>query len=187
MVLYGFENNCGFGVLFLESLVVESHGSSVQDFLLSVSEDMIVGIHFPLVLSLLLLARCEVTVGLSVHGLGSGVILDLSSYLGVNHVLGILETCGGNTKSNLAILSLVRPVVASGVSLSEGLSLLGGILVLFDVVEFVSKATQVLGLDNVLHVVRHISALAVAVGGREFALIISQSPVFLDFARFINM
>jgi len=87
----------------------------------------------------------------------------------------------------LAILSLVRPVVASGVSLSEGLSLLGGILVLFDVVEFVSKATQVLGLDNVLHVVRHISALAVAVGGREFALIISQSPVFLDFARFINM
>jgi hypothetical protein len=148
---------------------------------------VVVGVHLPLVVPLLLLAWLEIAVRLPIQSLGVGVFLDLGTSLGVNHVLGILESCGGDSEGNLAILSLFRPVVAPRIPLAQRFSLLGGILVLLDVVEFVGQSAEVLGLDHVLHVLGAISALSVAVGGREFRFVVGQSPVLLDFARLVDM
>lgn len=91
MVLNGFFDDHGFGEVFLESLVMESHGRSVQDFLLSVAETVITWVEIPVVVSCLLLPRCVVAVSPFVHLVHLGVVADEGTAHWINHFFGIFK------------------------------------------------------------------------------------------------
>lgn len=112
----------------------------------------------------------------------------------VQKLLCVDAVSGGEPKRNLTILCLLRPVIIALEASTEGLSLDRVVLSLESVVEFVSKATQILGFDHSVNVVRLKLRLSVSVVFREVLFIVhkawvnlnltglhmSEFPVFLD-------
>lgn len=82
-----FNDHCLWEIL-LESLVVESHGSTVQYLLFTVTEAVLFRIKLPLIVPLLLLSRCEVTMSLLVHFMSRLVLTDEGTTHWIDHFFG---------------------------------------------------------------------------------------------------
>lgn len=136
-------------------------GSTVEEALLTETESVRfwfttdLTISVPIIVAASLLARCVVSVSLNVHFLMLGALLE-TAFMGVEHLLGVSTVASRATESWVVtlLLDLVRPLILTLVALSERLTLVGGVLTLTDIVKFVSKASQILSLNNLLHWVR---------------------------------
>ena len=89
VVLHALLHDDGLGELFLLPLGLQSQSSSVQNLLLGIAESVVVRVESPAVVSVLLLARSEVHVSLSVKSLG--VRVDLRSSGWEDHIFGTFE------------------------------------------------------------------------------------------------
>ena len=123
--------------------MLEGLGRAVEDFLFAVAESVILWVNIPVVISLLLLARSEITVRLNIEA------FDFISFLSctiiwVEHLLGVLEAGSGRAECNIAIVGLFWPLVLTQVAFSERLANMRLILPFFNIVEFVREALQVL-------------------------------------------
>jgi len=67
VVLNSLFNDDSFGELLFWSLVMNAHGSSVQDFLFTETEPVIAWVKLPVVIAVLLLSWSKIAVGLFVH------------------------------------------------------------------------------------------------------------------------
>lgn len=151
MILNGFLDDHRFGEVFLEPLIVEGHGCSVQDFLLSIAETVIAWVELPLVVPGLLLSWCVVTVSLFVHLVHLRVLADEGTAHWINHFFGAFKATCGYTEG-MGSLGSHRPIVVPGVAFTEWFTLVRSVLVFLDIVEFVCEAVQVLGFDNLANV-----------------------------------
>lgn len=75
VIFHSLLHDSSFGVLFIDSFAVESHGCSIQNSLLSISKPVSGRVKLPIVLSLLLLAWSKVAMGVSIHGLDGLIIV----------------------------------------------------------------------------------------------------------------
>lgn len=62
-----------------------------------------------------------------------------------------------------------------------------GVLVFFDLVEFISQSRHILSLDNLVDVLRSVNLFSVAVSFGKYLWIVSHAPVFLNLAWFIDV
>lgn len=184
MVLDGLlDDNC-FRETRLKALVVDRHCCSVQQALFSISEPVLRGIQVPVIVSVLLLSGGEVAVGLSVH-FGNICFLFLVSANGIEHLLCVLTANCGHSESELIRLGLTRPFVTPLITQTQRLLHLGSVLPLLDIVKLISKASHVLGLNNVVDVLRGIGFLAESVVVANIGLVINEAWVNLLNSRLV--
>lgn len=188
MVFHSLLDYHSFWELFFVSLVVESQGSTIQNFLFTETESVIGWIKFPIIVSIFLFSWGVVSVSLSVHGGGHWVISDMCPSHWVYHLFSIFKSCWWNTISYIWVsLYLVRPVITSWVTFSERLSDVGCIFIFFNIVKFISKTGKSLSLDHIIDMSWPICAFSVTVALWEWFGIIGYSPMFLNFAGFIDV
>lgn len=146
-------NDHSFGERVVEALVVNRHCRPVNQALLSISETVCRLIEAPVVTAVLLLARCEVPMGLDVHLSDGLVVLDVG--LRIEDLFDCLTASSeaGHAKLEVACLDGLRPLIVTLEALGQRLSDLRGILGLLDVVELLSHTLQVLCLDHGVDVV----------------------------------
>ena len=179
-------NDCLWEVLF-KTLIMESHGSAIQNFFLTVSEDVLRWFEFPLVVSRLLLSRCIVAVCLLVHLMHLLVIADKGSAHRVQHFFGVLKALAGHTKRMSSILDSFRPLVAPTEPFTQWLSFMRCILIFFNIVEFVGETGKVLSLDYTCDMLRRVSRLSITVVVGKWFRIFGESPMLLNLTWFIHM
>ena len=80
------------------------------------------------------------------------LLLFFSSYR-IQDIFSALTTNSRDAKFELIFFGFCWPVIVPLVGLTQRLSDLRRILLLFDIVEFVSKAIQILSLDHLVHMV----------------------------------
>lgn len=147
---------------------------------------MVCRVKFPVVFSILLLAGRKVTVSFAVHGCDLFVFIGCS-VSGVEHVLGILETLTGDAKFHVSVFGLGGPLVTPSVAFAQGLSHVRGVLVFFDVVEFILHARKGLGLDHFLNGFGPGDNFTVAVTFGELHWVFGNSVMLLDLAWLVNV
>jgi len=128
----------GLWEVIFNSLIMESLSGSIEDPLFSISKSMLSWFKLPVVISLFLLAWREVSMGLPVHSMSCWIIGDVSTAHGVQDVFGVFESRSWHTISHNATISLIWPIITSAITHAEGLSNMRLILVLLDVVKFIS-------------------------------------------------
>lgn len=186
LVLDSLLNNDSLGVLLLVPLCVESESCSIENSLLTVAESVVCWVELPVVFSLLLLTWGIVSMGLSVHGSGRGVVCNECSSNWVEHFFGALEALGWHTKL-IALVHVLRPVVLSREAFAKGLSIVACVLSLLDIVELVRQTCEGLSLDHGVDWVGSVSALSITVVVGVLLLVCRHSPVLLDLAGLVHV
>lgn len=167
------------------TLCVEGHGGTVGDLLLGVTENMIVRVELPLIVAVLLFARCIVHVGLAVECIACGVVL--SSTPRCDHLLGGFKALRLLSEGDRSSLAFFGPLIIARERHAERLLDVGRILGLLDVVELVGETGERLGLDDVADVLGGVGGFAIAVALREAWRIVGHSVVLLNFPRLIHV
>ena len=110
--------------------------------------DALIGL--PVVVTRALLTRSEVTVRALVHFLSLALLL-VGALRRIEDVLGVHRSSSWHSEGVVLLLSLFRPVIASLVALTEGLSDSGCVLALSQIIKLISKAVKILSLYDDLH------------------------------------
>lgn len=176
----------GFGVRLLWSLSMQSLGSAIHDFLLSVAKPVLIRINFPVVVSCFLFAWLEVSMCLLVEIPDVGLLVE-GALMRIKHLLGVLESRGWDTESNVSLICLLRPLVIALVALAEGFPQVRLILHLLDIIELVSQTLQILSRQNSSHTLTRVCLLAIDIARWKLGFIIRQAIMFLNFTRLIHM
>jgi hypothetical protein len=121
---------------------MESTGCSIKDFLFSITKAVLCWVNFPIIVSFFLFTWCIISVSLFIHGVYLWIILNKCSIHWVEHFFCALKPACWYTKSVLltCLSNLLWPFILSSVTLTKWLSLMGGILIFFDIVKLVCQA-----------------------------------------------
>ena len=140
---------------------------------------MLAWIHLPVIASLFLFSWCEVAVSFPIH-IGDSFLVLIAASHWVEDVFGVFETLGWNTIFDVAAVCVLGPLIFSGETLTEGLSLMGVVLLFFNVVELIGETLQRLSLEYLASSFRSISRFTIGEGRWEWFWIVSVSRVHLD-------
>jgi len=123
MILNGFFNDHSFWEVLLKPLIVQSHCCSVEDLLLAIAKAVLSWVEFPFVVPSFLLTWRVVTVSPLVHLMHLRIIANESTSHGIYHFFSTFKATCGYTKGYGSFGSLIWPLVASSVALTQWLAL----------------------------------------------------------------
>mmetsp|Transcript_1537 Transcript_1537/g.1044 ORF Transcript_1537/g.1044 Transcript_1537/m.1044 type:complete len:243 (-) Transcript_1537:158-886(-) len=162
LVFHSLLDNDRFREPTFESFIMDRHGRSIEHLLLPISKSVLRLVHRPVVLPIPLLPRRKVAMRLVVHAGNVAFFLFVAANW-VHDLLGVLGANGRHPKGKLLLLRLFWPVISSLEPRPQRLLHLRCILILFDIVKLVGETGQVLGSNDLVHVVGAESLLTVGV------------------------